>query len=233
MRIQFTPARNGGVMAKVDGIVSFPERRGPQPQAGEVWEVEITGQNATGKVNFLRCIKNISALIDENASRIAAILDAAGVQYSRYDETFEKRFSNSEIVLAYASEYDDSAKQAEAFIEKYNSIRDKLEKRAASQAEWMAKSKASQAARDAAFIAAHPEFVGVTVAADIKQRVGHVDTYQPYVFAEVSVPDHPNVWLRKDDAASREELMAAYGEYVKFTYFNPGPDAGEQRFFED
>ena len=55
----FESGRNNSVMAKVDGVISFPERRGPQPQAGEVWEVEVAGQNATGRVNFLRMVKLI------------------------------------------------------------------------------------------------------------------------------------------------------------------------------
>ena len=53
----FESGRNNSVMTKIDGVVSFPERNGKQPKPGEVWEVEITGQNATGKVNFLRCVR--------------------------------------------------------------------------------------------------------------------------------------------------------------------------------
>jgi hypothetical protein len=57
LKVKFASARDGGVMAKIDGKVSFPERRGPQPKPGEEWLVEITGQNPKGTVNFLKCVR--------------------------------------------------------------------------------------------------------------------------------------------------------------------------------
>ena len=57
MYAMFESGRNGSVMAKIDGVVSFPERNGKQPKPGEVWEVEIISKNSTGKVNFLRMVE--------------------------------------------------------------------------------------------------------------------------------------------------------------------------------
>ena len=53
----FESGRNNSIMTRIDGVVSFPERNGKQPKPGEVWEVEIIGQNSTGKVNFLRMVE--------------------------------------------------------------------------------------------------------------------------------------------------------------------------------
>ncbi len=58
-KIQFFVSRDGGVMARYEGKVAFPERRGAQPQAGETWEVEKAGENASGRVVFLRCVRKI------------------------------------------------------------------------------------------------------------------------------------------------------------------------------
>lgn len=49
----------GTVIALVDGKVSFPDRSGVQPKVGETWEVQIKGENPTGKVNFLRLIQKV------------------------------------------------------------------------------------------------------------------------------------------------------------------------------
>ncbi len=58
-QVQFQAARDGGVMARYEGKVAFPERRGPQPQAGETWECEKAGENASGRVVFLRCVRQV------------------------------------------------------------------------------------------------------------------------------------------------------------------------------
>jgi len=63
--VKFVSARNDGVMTKVEGRVSFPQRNGPQPQEGSVWAVEIAGSNPRNTVNFLRLIKPVE-VIGEN-----------------------------------------------------------------------------------------------------------------------------------------------------------------------
>jgi len=55
--VRFCEARNGGPMTKIESTVSFPDRRGQQPKIGEVWEVEISGQNHRGTVKFLRLVR--------------------------------------------------------------------------------------------------------------------------------------------------------------------------------
>lgn len=59
LNVNFVEGRNNSILARIDGRVAFPERRGPQPQAGEVWEVKITGQNSRETVNFLRLERKV------------------------------------------------------------------------------------------------------------------------------------------------------------------------------
>lgn len=47
---------------RIGGKVSFPDRRGPQPQAGDVWTVEISGTNPNDSVYFVKCIQRESSL---------------------------------------------------------------------------------------------------------------------------------------------------------------------------
>ena len=47
---------------RIGGKISFPDRRGPQPQAGDVWTVEISGTNPNDSVYFVKCIKRESSL---------------------------------------------------------------------------------------------------------------------------------------------------------------------------
>lgn len=47
---------------RIGGKVSFPDRRGPQPQAGDVWTVEISGTNPNDSVYFVKCIQKESSL---------------------------------------------------------------------------------------------------------------------------------------------------------------------------
>ncbi len=53
---------------RVGGRYSFPDRSGPQPEDGEVWEVEVTAQNPAGSVYFLRCIRRISTRAERRAA---------------------------------------------------------------------------------------------------------------------------------------------------------------------
>ena len=58
MFVEFISAKDGGVMARVDGKVSFPERFGEQPKVGEVWEVEAHEKQ---RINILRCVRRMFA----------------------------------------------------------------------------------------------------------------------------------------------------------------------------
>lgn len=57
--VKFDRSREGGPIARIDGRVSFPERKGHQPRVGEEWEVEISGGNTAGTVNFIRLIRKV------------------------------------------------------------------------------------------------------------------------------------------------------------------------------
>lgn len=46
-----------GIFARVGGKVSFPRRDGQQPVVGEVWSVEVTGENAGKTVYFLQLLE--------------------------------------------------------------------------------------------------------------------------------------------------------------------------------
>lgn len=77
-QVIFQPANNGGVMCKVNGRVSFPARnwRGQQPAAGDEWEVEVSGQNAAGTVNFLSPVRRISTAAEREAKNRRAADEA-------------------------------------------------------------------------------------------------------------------------------------------------------------
>lgn len=51
----FKGEKDGSVMARLEGLVSFPER-GWVPKPGETYEVEIVGRSKSGKAQFLRRI---------------------------------------------------------------------------------------------------------------------------------------------------------------------------------
>lgn len=57
--VVFEEGRNGGVMCRFEGKVSFPEKNGPQPKADEEWEVVNVSSNPKGTVNFLKLGKKI------------------------------------------------------------------------------------------------------------------------------------------------------------------------------
>lgn len=70
-------------MAKVDGKISFPERKeGAVPVIGETWKVEVIGTNPGETVNFLRLIEKI-----EPQEPVA--------HEARYDRSADKRGSGS------------------------------------------------------------------------------------------------------------------------------------------
>lgn len=65
VNFEFEEGKNS-VLTKIDGKISFPDRKGPQPSGGEIWEVEISGQNRKGTVNFLNLV-NGPMDVDHNA----------------------------------------------------------------------------------------------------------------------------------------------------------------------
>jgi len=62
MKVKFKNGRNDSVLTIIDGKVSFPDRNWSKthhlPKEGEMWEVEISGSNAKGSVNFLKPVKS-------------------------------------------------------------------------------------------------------------------------------------------------------------------------------
>ena len=58
-------ARNGGIMAEIDGRVCFPDRQQPNniptPEVGDMWKVEVVGQNPRGTVGFFRYIHRVTS----------------------------------------------------------------------------------------------------------------------------------------------------------------------------
>jgi hypothetical protein len=57
---------------RIGGKVAFPDRRGEQPEAGDIWTVEITGTNPKGTVYFVKCLKRESTLEQRQALEISA-----------------------------------------------------------------------------------------------------------------------------------------------------------------
>lgn len=50
--------------ARVQGRIAFPDKRSPQPNAGEFWRVFIRGENPTKTVFFLTCIEKVDQPAD-------------------------------------------------------------------------------------------------------------------------------------------------------------------------
>lgn len=71
--VVFEPARNGGVMAQYNWKIGFPEKRGPQPQAWEEWEVIGATLNPKGTVYFLKLGKKIDVEAREREEERLAI----------------------------------------------------------------------------------------------------------------------------------------------------------------
>lgn len=59
---KFFESREGEPMAYIDGKISFPNRYGVKPKVGEIWEVEISGQNPKGNINYLKMIRRVRML---------------------------------------------------------------------------------------------------------------------------------------------------------------------------
>lgn len=82
--VEFRRGKRGDVVAFLDsGKVAFPERRGPQPEVGDQWEVTVAGENPAGTVAFLRLHRRISTAAErEEAERRAqaALLAEFGVE---------------------------------------------------------------------------------------------------------------------------------------------------------
>lgn len=62
MKVLFFKGKNSSdVLTRIEGKVSFPNRNGVQPKENEIWDIEILGQNKTGKVNFLKLLNKIGS----------------------------------------------------------------------------------------------------------------------------------------------------------------------------
>ncbi len=97
----FTAARDGGVMTHWMGKIAFPERGGPQPQAGESWEVEYAGTNPRGNVVFLRCISKFEV----GDKRISTIVTLRS-EHNGDDKTFtycDRQYRNARDDREHAS----------------------------------------------------------------------------------------------------------------------------------
>jgi hypothetical protein len=125
LKVKFASARDGGVMAKIDGKVSFPERRGPQPKPGEEWLVEITGQNPKGTVNFLKCVRPWRGTI-QDCRDLGAVEEVERLLLwrvlFRYNQEIVGIFyieNNREEFPALAREMDEEMEQARREWEQY------------------------------------------------------------------------------------------------------------------
>ncbi|CAN5160050.1 hypothetical protein BH11CYA1_BH11CYA1_07870 [soil metagenome] len=67
----FVAANNGlQTEQRVHGRRAFPSNKGPQPQLGETWMVEVAGENPKGTVHFVKCLERVSA------KPVAAVIEA-------------------------------------------------------------------------------------------------------------------------------------------------------------
>lgn len=57
--VRFEKGRNGSVLARVGGKVSFPVR-GWQPRPGEIWIVRVAGENPRSTVYFLEPVRKLN-----------------------------------------------------------------------------------------------------------------------------------------------------------------------------
>lgn len=96
VRVTFAPAKGGGVMAKVWGRVAFPDRQwgrhAPPPQAGEEWEVTISGENPQKTVYFLlpvRCLLSAEEIAAKEAAEKATAEKAAAERAARQRAALE------------------------------------------------------------------------------------------------------------------------------------------------
>lgn len=63
--VRFVPADCGVKSeARVQGRIAFPDKRSPQPNAGDFWRVFIRGENPTKTVFFLTCIEQVEQPAD-------------------------------------------------------------------------------------------------------------------------------------------------------------------------
>jgi hypothetical protein len=100
-RVSFQAGRDGSAMTRVNGKVAFPDRRGPQPQVGETWDVEPCGSNPAGTVIFLRLVRKVddSVYAAEAAERRAAE-EAAQQEAEDYFAAVQAAFVDAGIPLA-------------------------------------------------------------------------------------------------------------------------------------
>lgn len=105
---QFVASQTGGVMVeyRISGKVAFPEKRGPQPKVGDVWQCKIAGENPAHSVFFVTCLKFISSTASRQAEReakeVAAKVkeDVRKVLWDSDEAKFNAAWSEVEKVLA-------------------------------------------------------------------------------------------------------------------------------------
>lgn len=53
---------------KIGGRYAFPDRKGAQPADGDIWQVEVAGENPSGSVYFLQCLTRVSTSAERKAA---------------------------------------------------------------------------------------------------------------------------------------------------------------------
>lgn len=76
MEIEFFRGRQGDVIARPpNGKIGLPRRDGPQPQDGDIWEVEPWRETASGKAVILTLRQRIATLAEREAARRCQALE--------------------------------------------------------------------------------------------------------------------------------------------------------------
>ena len=125
MLVKLETSRDGGLMARVDGTISFPERQDPrlrEAQAGETWDITITGKNPKGTVKFFR----LDAGPAEIKAREEAQLAARRAEISEkkaYQAQEVKTFWDTvrPVFMDKVAEFGDFAKPAQEFAKSLDS----------------------------------------------------------------------------------------------------------------
>jgi hypothetical protein len=71
MRLQFERGREGLPLTYCNGKVAFPDKRGPKPAIGSVWNCEVQGENPARTVIFLRLISEVDIAAEKAAEQAA------------------------------------------------------------------------------------------------------------------------------------------------------------------
>ena len=125
MLVKLETSRDGGLMARIDGTISFPERQDPrlrEAHTGESWEVTVTGSNPKGTVKFFR----LDAGPAEIKAREEAQLAARRAEISEkkaYQAQEVKTFWDTvrPVFMDKVAEFGDFAKPAQEFAKSLDS----------------------------------------------------------------------------------------------------------------